>query len=324
MALWAALVHNACGRTPLESVDAVATRTTGGTHAFGAAGGSVLATGGMGEPTPTDCPTFVPVEASRCTGVQSCLYRTQVKWCCSESTSATCQNGRWSLWITECDCPETGGTSGTSVSITGGLTSAPAGGTTGGSPVDRPGGSAGLVGRAAASTSSGGVAGAAGRADISAGASQSGRAGTAGSAVVQPIVTSSSRAYPLGCPTDPSLPECGPNADPNATAIRDFDCVEASMKSHGCVPFNWPLGTEWLMVCDPYNHCDWPVVIDRIVEDMDQLSLEVTVTQTCSVCDGKSRHCQAALVDYSTKPVRATWKTKPANCGAAGHAGSML
>jgi hypothetical protein len=88
----------------------------------------------------------------------------------------------------------------------------------------------------------------------------------------------------------------------------------ASEQAHGCRFFNWPIGTEWVFVCDPFNRCDWPVAVDRIEELVDRLSIQATVTETCNACDGKSRHCVWVLLSLSKKPVQVTWKVSTTNC----------
>jgi hypothetical protein len=138
-------------------------------------------------------------------------------------------------------------------------------------------------------------------------------AGTPGVAVT-PFVVGIGRPEPFGCPIDPSLPECGPTADVGALVCRSFDCTEASVKAHHCGIFNWPDGTEWVFVCDPFGGCNSTVTVGAITEYSDRITIEYTVKPTCTECATVTRTCVWLLLGLSSKPVIASGTLEPQSC----------
>jgi hypothetical protein len=165
-----------------------------------------------------------------------------------------------------------------------------------------------------------------GDASTSSGSRVSGPAGSEGFAGAEPaaggtsgvpitgLVVGSGRPEPLGCPIDPSLPECGPATDEGVLVCRSFDCTEASVAAHGCSIFNWPNGTEWVFVCDPFGGCDSTVTLGAITEYADRIKIDYTVEPTCSVCADSSRTCIWLLLKFSWKPVIAYGTLEPSSC----------
>jgi len=101
-----------------------------------------------------------------------------------------------------------------------------------------------------------------------------------------------------GCPIDPDLPECKA-ADTCAIVARTEMCWDRLF----CVPVAVNGWSESVLLWDPFGGCDWPIVVDSVLDCGDHVRIEYSVVKPCNSCDERRPSWHSLVLRWDPKPV---------------------
>lgn len=107
-----------------------------------------------------------------------------------------------------------------------------------------------------------------------------------------------------GCPIDPAMPACASN-DVGAVVARSNECLLESMAANGCEPWSHDFNFELVMFWDPLDGCEWPIVVDSVLDCGDHVEIRFSVIQSCESCDAPHPMWHIVHLPNDPKPVHA-------------------
>ncbi len=107
------------------------------------------------------------------------------------------------------------------------------------------------------------------------------------------------------CPIDPSQPACA-SEDVGALVARSNDCLMQSCAAVGLSPWSHDFNTELVLLRDPFDGCEWPLVVYSVLDCGDHIEIEFSVIEPCETCDAPHPMWHVLHLPNDPKPVHAT------------------
>ncbi len=107
------------------------------------------------------------------------------------------------------------------------------------------------------------------------------------------------------CPIDPAQPACA-SEDVGARVARSDDCLVQSCTAIGMSPWSHDFSSELVLLPDPFDGCEWPLVVDSVLDCGDRVEIAYSVIEPCESCDAPHPVWNILHLPNDPKPVHAT------------------